>query len=376
LGLAVSLGAMMLSAAVDGISNAGASQSVGTAAHNGVSVGLNSRSTGQKYKIVLSNSFTGNSWRIEMLNEFKAACAMVPISKYATCTVDNTTDNTVSSQQAQMSAIISEHPSAIVIDPASPTALNGVIRQACAQKILVVTFDDVSKSTASCAPQVNISDALMGKLMAVWLVATLHGKGNILMVTGLPGTTIDSDRNVAAHAVFKKYPGIHIVATYFDQWNSAEGLQKTAAVLPGLPSIQGAWVSGGTSGVLQAFTNAGRKLPPSTGEAENAFRQEIGQGKVNGYSVGDPIYLGAIALAYTYEILRGLHARTNLLNVPLSIVDRANSKQNVTWFAHIPAGDYAAVIDTSAHPIIKGLCLEAATVGKACPGKLSFNFAG
>ena len=34
------------------------------------------------YKIVLSNSFIGNTWRVEMENEFKAACAMPPLKRW------------------------------------------------------------------------------------------------------------------------------------------------------------------------------------------------------------------------------------------------------------------------------------------------------
>jgi len=338
--------------------------------------GSNSADPGShgKYTIVLSNSFTGDPWRIEMVNEFKAACGMPPLSQHATCSVYNAASNTVSDQASQLSAIISTHPSAIVIDAASPTGLNGVIGQACDQHILVVAFDDTSPSMSSCAVQVNISDAEMGSLMAQWLVQKLHGKGNILMVTGLPGTSIDTDRNVAAEAVFSKSRGIHIVDSYPDQWNPAVGLSKTAAVLPSLHSIQGAWVSGGTTGVLQAFTNANRPLPLSTGEAENGYRQEIGQHKADGYSVGDPPYLSAIALGYAYQILSGSHDRSNLLDVPLSIVSQSNSQQNLTWFTGVPAGFYADVIDTGSNPIVKGLCLQAAKSGTPCPGSLTFHF--
>jgi hypothetical protein len=98
---------------------------------------------------------------------------------------------------------------------------------------------------------------------------------------------------------------------------------------------------------------------------------------VQGYSVGDPPYLSAIALGYAYEILTGHHKRTNLLDVPLSVVTSANSKEGLTWWpGKVAPGFYADVVDTGAHPIVSGLCLEAATTGKACHGSLEFHFPG
>src|SRR5689334_18031623 len=57
------------------------------------------------YKIVLSNSYIGNTWRVEMENEFKAACAMPPFKTEAKCSYFNS-GNDVSKQTQQMDDII------------------------------------------------------------------------------------------------------------------------------------------------------------------------------------------------------------------------------------------------------------------------------
>src|ERR1700692_1589039 len=91
------------------------------------------------YTIALSNSYIGNTWRVEMDNEFRASCAMAPLNKLVKCTAYNS-GNDVSKQTPQIDNLISSRVDAILIDAASTTGLNGVIHQACSAGILVVSF--------------------------------------------------------------------------------------------------------------------------------------------------------------------------------------------------------------------------------------------
>src|SRR5712692_3422854 len=116
-----------------------------------------------KLKIALSNSFIGNTWRLEMENTFKAACKMAPFKSEVSCSVYNS-GNDVGKQTQQISNLISQHVDAIVIDAASPTGLNGIVKQACARGILVISFDNVV--TAPCALKVNTDQFQFGKQLA------------------------------------------------------------------------------------------------------------------------------------------------------------------------------------------------------------------
>src|SRR3954462_11853783 len=174
---------------------------------NGGSGASGGGSAGKKVKIALANSFIGNKWRIEMVNTFKGACGMPPDKDQVDCTVFNS-GNDVSKQTQQISNLISQHVDAIVLNAASPTGLNGVVRQACQRKILVVSFDNIV--TEPCALKVNTDQVEFGKQLAQFLVDKLHGKGNVIMVTGVPGTGVDADRNKGAMAVFKQNPGMKV----------------------------------------------------------------------------------------------------------------------------------------------------------------------
>ena len=80
--------------------------------------------------------------------------------------------------------------------PISPTALNQVVRNACARHVVVMAYD--AEITEPCAHNVHIDQEEVGNVTANWLAKTLGGKGNIVMITGVPGTSVDTERTEAA----------------------------------------------------------------------------------------------------------------------------------------------------------------------------------
>jgi ribose transport system substrate-binding protein len=322
------------------------------------------------YTIALSNSYIGNTWRVEMENEFKGACQMPPYNTLIKCQIYNS-GNDVSKQTQQMDNLISSHVDAIVIDAASPTGLNGVIQQACNAGILVVSYDNVV--TAPCALKVNTDQFKFGQQLAQFLVDSLNGKGNVIMVTGVPGTEVDQQRNAGADAVFKAHPGIKVIARYTGMWASDVAERNTAAQLPSLGTIDGVWCQGGTDGVIRAILAAHRPLPKAiAGEAENGFRQYMLQYKDQGLkamSIGQPPFLVLAATQLALEVLQGKHAKADI-NLPFPYVTQDTVKEGVTTFKSQPSSFFADFTDSGPNATVIA-CLDMATQGKACPGTLN-----
>ena len=328
--------------------------------------------SGKKFKIALSNSYIGNKWRIEMENVFKAALAMEPYKSQVEGTWFNS-GNDVSKQSQQISNLIAERVDAILVDAASPTGLNGILRQATARGILVVSFDNIA--TAPSVLKVNISQYDLGHTLASWLVKKLNGKGNVIMVTGVAGTQVDEDRNKGADDVWKKHPGIKVINRYTGMWDSATAERNTAAVLPSLPKVDGIWCQGGTDGVLKAFISAGRTpLPPTAGECENGFRKfmvgYMGQ-KIKGISIGSPPYMSVVSLELARRVLNKSYPKKDV-DLPLGIVTDETVKVGETVFPDQPDSFFDDFTDSGEHAVLK-LCLNAALNGDACGATLNVN---
>ncbi|MGC9272076.1 sugar ABC transporter substrate-binding protein [Acidiphilium sp.] len=327
---------------------------------------------GRKLKIALSNSYIGNEWRIEMVNLFKAALQMEPYRSQVEGSYFNSGNN-ISQQSQQITGMIAERVDAILVDAASPTGLNGIIQQAHARGILVISFDNVV--TTPAALKVNTDQVAFGRTLAEWLARKLDGKGNVIMVTGVAGTGVNEDRNKGADLVWSKYPGIKVVNRYTGMWDSATAEKNTAAILPSLPKIDGIWCQGGTDGVLKAFIAAKRTpLPPTTGEAENGFRKfmigYMGQ-KVEGLSIGQPPYLSLVALELARRVLTKTYPSRDI-TIPFPFVTDATVKVGQTVFPKLPDSFFADFTDSGPGAIVK-ICVDAALHGTPCPGTLTVH---
>ncbi len=339
------------------------------AAQGVASVPLRVTRHGPPYKIVLSNSYIGNTWRVEMVNEFKAACQMAPYKSLITCDNFNAT-NSVPAQTQQMNNIISSRPDAIIINAASTTGLNGVINQACQAGILVVSFDAVV--TAPCALKVNTNQINFGRTLAQFVAQQLHGKGNVIMVTGIAGTSVDTDRNTGADQVFGANPGIKVVARYSGNWDSGVAQRNTAAQLPSLGRVDGVWAQGGTDGIIRALINAHRPFPiPVAGEAENGFRQYMLRYKSMGFkalSIGQPPYLVLVSLELAVEVLQGKHAKADV-TIPFPSVTTDTVREGLTTFKDLPDNYFVDFTDSGPNATVV-ICADAPRYGKPCPGAL------
>jgi ribose transport system substrate-binding protein len=319
------------------------------------------------FRIALANSYIGNTWRIEMENLFKAGVQMPPFKDLVKSQVFNSGNN-VPAQIQQMDNLISSKVDAIVINAASPTGLNGVIAQACARGILVVSYDNVV--TAPCAVKVNTDQFQFGKQLAGFIAKELHGQGNVIMDTGVPGTHVDEQRNAGADSVWKQNPGIKVLTRFSGMWDSATTEQKFAPLLSTFPKIDGVWAQGGTDGIITAFIKVNRKLPVIAGEAENGFRVAMVKYKKDGFrgmSIGQPPYLVLVSLALAVEVLQGKR-KAGDITIPFPVVTSDDAAYGVNAFPKLPSSFF----DDFAGADVP-ICVEAAQHGTPCSGMLKVH---
>lgn len=225
-----------------------------------------------KYKVYLSMSYSGNDWQTEAQNMVEAM-AKAHSDKVDLKTQISGTD--VQRQIQQINAMVQAGANAIIVYPISPTALNPAIRAACAKHVVVFAYD--SRVTEPCAYSVFTDQKKLATDSAEWVANKMNHKGNLIFITGVPGTTVDTERNDAAHEVFKKYPDIKIVGEPNGMWSAAvarKALTETMSTRK-WPDINGVW--GGAacyvSWSMQVEAgSAANKLVPCGTEGTNGMR--------------------------------------------------------------------------------------------------------
>jgi ribose transport system substrate-binding protein len=212
-------------------------------------------------RIALSNNYAGNSWRQAMLKSWeKVTGAAVADGTVAEAPAFTTAENQVTEQAAQIQNLILQGYEAIVVNAASPDALNGVVKQACDAGIVVVSFDGIV--TEPCAYRIAVDFKQMGAVQLDYLAERMPEGGNVLEIRGLAGVFVDDEIHAGIEEGVKTHDKFKIVGSVHGDWAQAVAQKAVAGVLPSLPEVAAVVTQGGDGyGAAQAFKNADRPTP-------------------------------------------------------------------------------------------------------------------
>ena len=297
--------------------------------------------TSQK-KIAFSNNYAGNSWRQAMLKSYDIVTKKAVADKVvAAADVFTTADKEVPTQAAQIQNLILQGYDAIVINSASPDALNGAIKQACDAGIVVVSFDGVV--TEPCAYRVFIDFKKYGRHEVDFMAEHLPQGGDVIEIRGLAGTGIDDAVHSGIAEGLAAHPQFKVVGTVTGDWDQTTAQKAVASILPSLPPIVGVLDQGGDAyGAAQAFAAAGRPTPLILmGNRQDELKWWKEQADKNGYqswSASIAPGLGTLAFWVAQQILDGNKDIPHDLVVPDLEIDQAHLAEAV---ANTPVGSVA-----------------------------------
>ena len=212
------------------------------------------------WKIGYASTYAGNTWRAGAMDHLQT----VVIPKWqelgmvseVVITQSNLDDAT---QIQQMRQLVDQGVDAIVICCSNPTALNATVKYAYDQGVPTFSFTGYVTEPTVINTSVNFQAAgfEIGKRMA----EELGGKGNVLVVEGIPGTSTSDSQDRGIKAGLATAPDIKVVGSIAGMWTDqiAQGeVQKWIATHPG--KLDGIIVqSAAEMGVLRAVAQSGRE---------------------------------------------------------------------------------------------------------------------
>ena len=212
-------------------------------------------------RIALPNNYAGNSWRQAMLSSWETVTGKaVADGVVAAADAFTTAENQATEQAAQIQNMILEGYNAIVLNAASPTALNGAVKEACDAGVVVVSFDGIV--TEPCAYRIAVDFKEMGRMQVDYLAGRLPDGGNLLEIRGLAGVFVDDEISAGIHKGVEEHPNFKIVGSVHGDWAQDVAQKAVAGILPSLPEIVGVVTQGGDGyGAAQAIAAAGRPMP-------------------------------------------------------------------------------------------------------------------
>ncbi len=230
------------------------------------------------YRIAIAAQGTSNSWSAlfdEHANWYTEELGKEVISELLYADAQASADK----QVPQVEDLLAQEPDALILVPMGAAALSAPVERAMAQGVPVILCASAVE-TDNFVTEVGTNLYASGAGLANYMVQKLGGNGKVLMMTGIPGTSTSDVMEAGGKAVFKKYPGIEVIAEQPGNWSTAEAkrIMETWLVKYG-DSIDAIWSGGAqmSQGIVSAYLDKGMKIPPiGGGEFATGFlRQAI-----------------------------------------------------------------------------------------------------
>ena len=226
---------------------------------------------GETYRVAFAAQGPTNSWGLTNEEAFRQRAEELGVEVlYASANGDAT------AQVDNIQQLTSQDPDALVVVPMGD-GITGQVQAAAGQGIPVVLCAGRLSDSSSVVSTVTRQYELLGSAYAEWLVQQLGGEGQVAVLSGLAGVPTAEYQKAAALEVFAKYPGIEVVTEQYTEWSPTVAKQVAANLVTQYPELDGIWSDSGYGdlGVVQAYQEAGRPVPPVTGDSINAFLKAV-----------------------------------------------------------------------------------------------------
>jgi ribose/xylose/arabinose/galactoside ABC-type transport system permease subunit/ABC-type sugar transport system substrate-binding protein len=237
--------------------------------------------------------------------------------------------NDASQQANQLQNFTSSGIGSIIVNPVDSDAAGPAVRSANKAGIPVVGVDrGVNKAdTAALVASDNIAG---GKLGAKALAEKLGGKGKIVILQGLAGTSASRERGAGFAEGLKAYPGIQVVAEQPADFDRTKGLDVMTNLLQAHPDIQGVFAENDEMalGALKALgSKAGTSVSVIGFDGTPDGLTAVKAGTLYASVAQQPKELGRIAVDNALKAAEGKKVQKTV-KVPVKVV----TKENVAGF--------------------------------------------
>jgi len=162
-------------------------------------------------------------------------------------------------QQQDIQDFMVQKVDGLVILATESAPLTPIAKKAHEQGIYIVNVDRGFTEPGIANVYLEGDNKSFGRKSAEFVAQKLGGKGNLVILTGIP-CTVDTDRVSAARDVFKKSPDINILDQQPVNWNRVDAKKVMQDMLTKYPSIDAVWAQDDDSalGAIQAIKEAHR----------------------------------------------------------------------------------------------------------------------
>ena len=179
----------------------------------------------RKYVIGVSQC-SEDTWRDKLNDELKMGEYLNDslIVKLASSNDDNMLQN------KQVNQFIDEGVDLLIVSPNQLSAISKSVERAYDKGIPVILYDRKTNSDKYTA-FIGCDNYTIGKSMGTFIAQQLQGKGRIVEISGLEGSSPALERHRGFMDAIKPYPGLQVVASEGGNWKEEGGIRAMKRIL-------------------------------------------------------------------------------------------------------------------------------------------------
>ena len=179
----------------------------------------------RKYVIGVSQC-SEDTWRDKLNDELKMGEYLNDslIVKLASSNDDNMLQN------KQVNQFIDEGVDLLIVSPNQLSAISKSVERAYDKGIPVILYDRKTNSDKYTA-FIGCDNYTIGKSMGTFIAQQLQGKGRIVEISGLEGSSPALERHRGFMDAIRPYPGLQVVASEGGNWKEEGGIQAMKRIL-------------------------------------------------------------------------------------------------------------------------------------------------
>ncbi|WP_405817919.1 ABC transporter substrate-binding protein [Streptomyces sp. NBC_00838] len=253
-------------------------------------------------ELCFSNAGVFNPWRQVGLKNMRAEVKLhEEITKFTVLDAQGKDDKQISDIQE----LAGGDCDALIVSPNTTATLTPAVKQACG-KVPVIVFDRGVETDCAVTFVNPIGGYAYGAVAADFLVEKVKPKGKILALRISPGVDVLETRWSAAKVAFDKSE-LDVVDVKFTDGDPAKTKSVVTDALTRHGDIDGVWMDSGATAVaaVEAFEDAGKDVPPITGEDQQDFLQAWQDKDLTAIAPAYPTFQWRTPVIAALDILKG-----------------------------------------------------------------------
>ncbi|OQX93174.1 MAG: D-ribose ABC transporter substrate-binding protein RbsB [Tenericutes bacterium 4572_104] len=264
------------------------------------SVSANGQSESGKVKVGVLLSTLDNPFFVDMKEGAEAKALSLD---YTLIVLDS--QNDPAKELSNMEDLITQGVDAILINPTDSDAVGNAIKMANKQSIPVITLDR-GASAGKVATHIASDNIAGGYMAGKYIIELLGGKGNVVELEGIAGTSAARDRGKGFNDALAG-TSIKVVARQVADFDRTKGLNVMENIMQAQSDIDAVFAHNDEMalGALKAIEGSGREIHVVGFDANDDAVRSVSEGKMAATVAQQPSLIGEMGVVAVEKILAG-----------------------------------------------------------------------